>query len=378
MATDLSKKTARSKLSPRREPYWHRLEVGLYLGYRALGDGVGTWIVRSQEGDRKQYQSLGSVDSFDEARRLALEWAGRVAAGVSTEQTTVEAACRHYVQHQRTTKGERASKDPEGRFERLVYGKDIGRVKLDKLTTIKMRAWRDAQVDGAEDDEDEDALRRAKDSANRNLTALKAALNLAHRDRLVGSDDGWKTVAAFEKVGKRRDIFLSTEQRRALVAACPLALRELVVGLLLTAVRCGELAACTVADFDKDQGTLSIRRSKTGARVVPLSTAAKQHLQALTAKRIGLAPLVPDEFGKHWKKDNWKKPFKSAVLAAKLPEETVMYTLRHCAITELIAGGMDSHLVAKIAGTSTAMIDKNYGHLRLDKTRAMLDRTAML
>lgn len=39
----------------------------------------------------------------------------------------------------------------------------------------------------------------------------------------------------------------------------------------------------------------------------------------------------------------------------------------HCAITELIAGGMDSyHLVAKIPGTSTAMIDANYGHLRVD------------
>jgi site-specific recombinase XerD len=56
----------------------------------------------------------------------------------------------------------------------------------------------------------------------------------------------------------------------------------------------------------------------------------------------------------------------------------VIYTLRHCAITELIAGGMDSHLVAKIAGTSTAMIDANYGHLRLDKTRALMDKTAML
>jgi len=42
--------------------------------------------------------------------------------------------------------------------------------------------------------EDDDKVRRAKDSANRNLSSLKAALNLAHRDRLVASDDGWKTV----------------------------------------------------------------------------------------------------------------------------------------------------------------------------------------
>lgn len=64
--------------------------------------------------------------------------------------------------------------------------------------------------------------------------------------------------------------------------------------------------------------------------------------------------------------------------ASGLSDKTVIYSLRHCAITELIAGGMDSHLVAKIAGSSTAMIDANYGHLRVDKTRAMMDRTSML
>ena len=30
----------------------------------------------------------------------------------------------------------------------------------------------------------------------------------------------------------------------------------------------------------------------------------------------------------------------------------------------MIAGGVDSFLVAKLAATSTAMIDKHYGHLR--------------
>ena len=55
-----------------------------------------------------------------------------------------------------------------------------------------------------------------------------------------------------------------------------------------------------------------------------------------------------------------------------------MYTLRHVAISEMIAAGMDSFLVAKLAGTSTAMIDKHYGHLRHDQTRARLDAVAMV
>lgn len=378
MAHDLTKKGERSKLEPRREPYWSRVEIGLYLGWRALGGGVGTWIARRQEGGKKTYQALGHHDSYDDAKKAALAWVGRADAGVKEEDTTVEAACKHYVQHQRTAKGDRAANDAEGRFKRLVYGSDFGRIKLDKLNTIKVRAWRDAQIPKTTDDDEDDKTRRAKDSTNRNLATLKAALNLAHRDRLVASDDGWKTVTAFEKVGQRRTIFLNTEQRRELVKHCGPGLRELVIGLLLTGLRPGELAACTVADFDKEQGTLNIRKSKTECRTVLLSTQATKHFKAIAENRIALAPLVADDFGKHWNKDAWKKPFKEAVKAAKLPEKTVLYTLRHCAITELIAGGMDSHLVAKIAGTSTAMIDANYGHLRADKTRALMDKTVML
>ena len=54
-----------------------------------------------------------------------------------------------------------------------------------------------------------------------------------------------------------------------------------------------------------------------------------------------------------------------------------MYTLRHVGISELIAGGVDVFLVAKLAGTSTAMIDKHYGFLRHTQTRASLDAVAM-
>lgn len=377
LSHDLTKKSERSKLATRREPYWMRLELGVYLGYRVMGDGLGTWVARRQEGSKKTYQALGHHDLFDEARKAALAWAGRVDAGVVEKVPTVEAACRHYIEHQRTSKGDKAASDAEGRFKRLVYGTDFGKISLDKLNTIKVRAWRDQQIPKGDEDED-DKIRRAKDSTNRNLATLKAALNLAHRDRLVNSDSGWKTVTGFEKVSRRRDVFLNTDQRRQLVAVCDPGLRSLVKALLLTGIRPGELANCDVADFDKLMGTLSIRLSKTEARTVPLSTAAIAHFKAETSGRIGAAPLVPDAFGRRWNKDSWKKPFKAAVVEAGLPERTVIYTLRHCAITELIAGGMDSHLVAKIAGTSTAMIDANYGHMRIDKTRALMDQTAML
>jgi site-specific recombinase XerD len=66
------------------------------------------------------------------------------------------------------------------------------------------------------------------------------------------------------------------------------------------------------------------------------------------------------------------------VRAAELPDDVVLYAVRHTAISELIAAGMDSFLVAKLAGTSTMVIDKHYGHLRHEQTRPRLDAVALI
>ena len=376
MATKIDSKEARKSLAAQREPHWHKLATNLHVGYRKPESGDGTWIARRAEGGKRTFQSLGQFtdkpgqNAFDAACAAARIWAGQVDAGVEVHGTVIEAACRAYVGRQRSEKGNANADDAEGRFKRLVYGQSFGRIRLDKLTTVKVRAWRDAQLPKDADDETE---RRAKDSINRNLASLKAALNMALADRLVSTDAGWKTVTKFEKVGRRRELFLNREQREQLITACPAGLRELVRGLMLTALRPGELAAANVDDFDKKHGTLNIRKSKTEARIVPLSTAAVQYFKEMTRERIGAHPLVVDDFGARWHKDTWKKPFKASSAAAKLPTNAVMYSLRHAAISELLVGGMAAHTVAKIAGTSTDMIDAHYGHLCIERTRKQLD-----
>ncbi len=142
--------------------------------------------------------------------------------------------------------------------------------------------------------------------------------------------------------------------------------------LLLTACRPGELAGVHVCDFDRKTGTLALT-GKTGSRVVTLGTAACAFFSKLSQDKIGQALLLHRTDGAAWDKDYWKKQFIKARAAAHLPGNIVLYSLRHVAISNMINSGMDSHIIARLAGTSTAMIDKNYGHLRHDKVRAMLD-----
>lgn len=376
---NITSKTGRAALAHRREPYWSRLEAGGFLGYRTSVSGEGTWIARHRDVCRKQhYSSLGTFKgpkAYDDARKAAEEWLKSCSAGVITTGYTVGDACKEYVEHLSTQKGKDCATDAAGRFKNLVYDNDISGVRLDRLTATAVRQWLSSQLpDDADDDEE---MRRAKDTANRNLASFKAALNFAYASKRVGTDAAWKIVAKYKDVGRRRQHYLTLEERRALIAQCPTDLAELVQGLLLTGLRPGELASATVADFDRQQGTLSVA-GKTGSRVVSLSSAAAAYFKATAKDRIASAPLVARADGSPWNKDAWKKPFRAAVTAAKLPSGVVLYCLRHTAISDLVGGGMDAFLVARLAGTSTDMIDKHYGHLRHESVRAKMDAVQMV
>ena len=383
---NIDSKTARAKLSPKREPYWAKLDTGFYLGFRRLTVG-GTWIARLRDDvtGKQLYHALGSFDesernekSYPAAMEAARAWRDAQMSGVTQHDLTVWDACENYLHYLERRGKQSTAADSKGRFDRLVRDRPIARVVLSKLTTKPVFAWLTNQVMVAEPD-DLDAVRSARASANRNLATLKAALNRAMKDRLVVSDSGWKTVAPFDDVGARRGVggdshaYLSDEQRTALFAQCAPDLQALLRALLLTAARPGEIAACTVADFDRKHGTLRIRESKTGERVVTLSTAAIEFFKIQCQDRIGNTPLIRRANDVAWKKDAWKKPIRAAVAAAGLPGDVVLYSLRHAAISEMISSGMATAVVAMLAGTSSAMIEAHYGHLNHVKTREQLD-----
>jgi len=375
MAENIKSSTGRKALAVRREPYWERLAKGVYLGYRAAEAGKGTWIARLRDEDGKQkYHALGSQIDFDLAAKAARAWAESVEQGVQTFDTNVSDACASYLEWLKLNRTATTVKLVESCFTRLVHGQTIGRIPLAKLQTRHVSAWLNAQVDLGGD---EDEVRRDKVTANRQLDCLKGALNKALSDRLVATDAGWKTIKRFEKVARRRERFLTLAERTELLKHCDSDLRAFCTALLLTGARPGELANADIGDFEPEQGTLTLE-GKTGRRTVSLSTAAIAHFKAVARDRIGRQSLLIREDGKRWDKETWKRAFKRAVRAAGLPDDVVVYNLRHAAISEFIAGGMDSFLVAKLAGTSTDMIDRYYGHLRHDRTRESMDAVRML
>src|SRR6516225_5431771 len=65
-------RTARLRLSVRREPYWTVVSAGCALGYRRGAKG-GTWIAKFRdEGGNRHLEALGAADDAREADELTV------------------------------------------------------------------------------------------------------------------------------------------------------------------------------------------------------------------------------------------------------------------------------------------------------------------
>lgn len=375
--------TARAKLAHRKAPYWARVSAGLHIGYKtSAAGGAGTWVGRIAIGDTGKYTttSFDGTQEYDAAVKLVTSWSDSLnkSAPVESHSMTVKAVCQAYIANLKKEKGKKAGADAEGRFIRLVYGErrkfqngnireydgTIGQIVFSKLTPKDVQYWRNNQLPEIEP-VDEESYKRVRDSINRNLKALKAALNFG-KDvlNLVETDKGWKSINQFPDVAARREGWIKKEERERLIAAMQPDLQVLATALLLIGARPGELASANVSDFDKESGKL-VLDGKTGEREIMLSDIAHQFLIENSKGRIGNAPLLITEDSKRWKASVWGRLFKEAREKAKLPD-AVMYCMRHTFISEVISQGMNIFEVAKITGTSVEIIESNYGMLTPD------------
>ena len=378
---DLSTVRNRERLAPQREPYWHKLSQGHFIGFRpsTIGKG-GTWIARyyDPETRRKPLKSLGDFgrlppsDQFTAAKKEAETWFQHLSGGGSTHAVTVKLACERY-----------AVDHPEAaaRFARYVYHDAIAKVLLPKLTDRLVRGWRKRLTDTPAKvtrNKTGPVTTRPRSAAtiNRDMVPLRAALNQAKDNGDALTDLAWRKALEPAEANGRRNLYLDRTQRRALLTKLPSDSGALCRGLCLLPLRPGALASLRVSHFDPRTGELVINKDKAGNnRKILLPPATLSMLKEQAKGKLPSAPLFMRSDGKPWDKDSWKGPIKEAVKSARLPHSARAYTLRHSTITDLVQGGLDLLTVAQISGTSVAMIEKHYGHLQ--RKRAA-DALAML
>ena len=327
--------------------------------------GAGTWWARvlvASKPARYRMAALAHADDHEDADGTrVLDWKQAQAAArlwaarqTGTGPLTVARACERYVEHLRSRKGERAAREVEGRARRHILPV-LGAKRVADLTADEMRKWHAGMVRG----DDDESRRRSRDSANRVLTILKAALNSAFRDGLVSDDRAWRRVGAFAGVGEARKVILGDPELQALIVACP--------PRPARARGRGSLDRRPARRADRRPGARPGRRRGHAARV-------RQDRPARDPPDPGGAGLVPragerqapdahlftTAEGTAWTRSFHTRRFAAAAAAAGLTRRRPSTPCGTATSAALLKAGVPAKAVADHCGTSLAMIARHY------------------
>lgn len=385
----IDKREARLKLVARAEPYWRLVSEGCHLGYYRGARG-GKWVARFRKpgaGGGYAKTTIGEADdvrdadgdailSFRQADDAAREWFDKQARGDKRpigQAYTVGDALDDYIENF-SGKSLTATKS---RVEAIIRPA-LGTIAVDALTAkqisdwhkergkspAKLRTGKLADKVNVREASDEDALRRRRSTANRDLTVLKAALNRAFREGDARSDDAWRKVQAFKAVDTAKARYLTDEEARRLVNAIDPVFRPMAQAAMLTGARYGSLCKAKVRDFDPQSGTLTLPDTKGGRAVIVYLEAEGARLIAKAARgKLPTAVLFTHPSGRQWAASEQARYLQRACKDSGVATCT-FHDLRRTYGARLARAGVPMPVIAEALGhADERMTRKHYAHL---------------
>jgi integrase len=383
-----------------------RIGHGQYIAYRRpKSGGAGTWMARLwTEGGKTVQARLGMADdiqdadgeqvlNYPQAHEMALRWFKARLRQANMEEDgdappkacfTVKDAIEAYFRHGEM-RGLKSIKQSSSHANSWILP-HLGHIEVSRLTRIKIENWRDQMASAprklrtkigekqnfAPQPSTKDETRARKVTANRVLALLKSALTQAVDRRLTdAADRPWQQVRIFKGANKARLRFLTHDEQKRLVDACPPELKELVRGALLTGCRYGELEKMKCKDYDPANASLFISDPKSKPRHIYLTEEGTKLFDELTAgqdKESNIFVYTRKAKDKGAEKGPWtsslqQQMLKEAWSAAEI-EKVTFHELRHTYASTLVNTGCSLYVVAHQLGhADTRMVENYYGHL---------------
>jgi integrase len=161
------------------------------------------------------------------------------------------------------------------------------------------------------------------------------------------------------------------DQIRSLFASASPYLLDFITVQHATGARTGELRKAEVGQYQPTTRQIVLtdhKRAKTtrekAARIITLNDRAHEVVSRLSSGRDRAEPIFRTPTGKRWSSMLLSHHFRRARKAAGVPDHITPYSFRHLWISEMLMAGVDVLLVARMAGTSIAMIERVYGRFR--------------
>lgn len=163
------------------------------------------------------------------------------------------------------------------------------------------------------------------------------------------------------RVDNRRTRILTEDEQLRLLAACPKKLGRIVRLALITGARIGELLNLTWSDISATE--LTFLETKNGrSRSLPLSPAMRAVLDACP-KTDSAWVFTNPRTREGYTVNGIAHTFRRAVeRAGILSGDVSLHTLRHTALSRMIASGIDDHTVMALSGHQSVRMLERYTH----------------
>ena len=387
-AARLETRTARLKLKVRKKPYdFTSIAPRIRLGYRRC-KSAGRWVVKVADGHGGNWTKVvGIADDHEDADgEHVFSWwqaqdkARALARGKESAGGRPGTVAEALVDYEADLIA-RGGSPTNARRVRTLLPPTLLAKPVALLTARELKHLRDGLV-----------TKGAKPSSvNRDLKGLKAALNLAAaHDPRITNDAAWRTaLAALPDAHHARNVILTDEQVRALIAAAyaeDSALGLLVETAAVTGARVSQLARLEVADLqaDRPDPRLMMPSSRKGKGIkrierkpVPITSSLAAQLRQAAGNRARTEPLLLRTDGAPWQPAiaDYRLPFIRAVTRVGLdPAAVTLYSLRHSSIVRALLAGVPTRVVAAQHDTSVPMLERTYSQHILDHSDTVARR----
>jgi integrase len=306
-----------------------------------------------------------------ETKTAARRWftdnaAPRLHQGAPSAEITFDAFCDLVLERHGATVAPATKRTLE---ERLTASRDV------------FGEWTLRELEGAARDVADWRAGLADSSRYRLTSALRQTLEAAVRWRYIGrnpaADAGRNPQPRAEELHP-----FTRQQVDAIAAELGAVYGPLVVFAAETGLRTNEWVALERRDVDRAAPAVTVQRriadgrltpypkTERSRRRVPLTARAFEAIEGLPP-RLDTALLFPAPKGGPIGLDTWRTRDWYPALEAAGIEQRGPYALRHTFATEALAAGVSIFELARLMGTSVAMIDRTYGHLSRDSEKAI-------
>lgn len=236
----------------------------------------------------------------------------------------------------------------------------FGPVLIHEITGLRILQWQKARLAGTWQAHGQTGKPKAVKPAtvNRELDTLKAILAKAVEWRLLVENPAGSVKRL--KVENRRTRILTDEEQAALVDALPRKARLITALLIVTGARVGEVLSLRWDDVT--DGEVTFWRTKNGkSRRLPLSPAIRSVLAQLprATEYVFTSTRTRDRYTVNGFRHTFKRALDRAGIGTG---DVTPHTLRHTALSRMIAHGASDHTVMAISGHSSTRMLERYTH----------------